>query len=632
MRSDRRPFAERGFNARALVIPYSEFKLMTDMPSDAMINDELGADFVTRAEKVLEEEIPLLPLSLYREYRKTGNRHNFEKYYFARRYMLYTLTMAEAYERQGRFVDKLSDVLWAILDEAGWIIPAHFGHYPENPGQPIPEPFRESQIYGLDLFSAATCALMALVKYLMKNELDAISPIICEKMDFYVLQRGVRPFVNVDFFWLGDIKGQDASNWTTSVTSNILFAVAMCAKDQTLRCSAVQKAMHCLDNFTASYPNDGSCEEGPEYWSGAGGSYFDSLEIIEDMTGGRATVYDDPIVKNIGDYMLNVNINRSYYLNFSDANPWIGTHGKLFMRYGKKCELDGLYSFGKKAESESGPMTGVSAMGHFYRMCKNAFTPEVHEGSVVNGKEAYWFDGNKIAIFRENTDTGKGLYLATKGGTNGESHNHMDVGALVVYSDGKPVIIDPGKGSYNHGYFQTTRYLRWYLRASAHSIPTVNGMEQKVGCSTTNPKEIAIGLTSKSSEEWFDAATKTVSMELATAFAEEVGVISMRRTCHMDRGFLTVTDDVKLREEGDINFNYTLLDEPKMVENGKVAVSEGRFIEYDPEGVEAVIERMENTNLPYEDLDYKGVWGRECLWRLVLKVRAKEKKFTITVR
>ncbi len=35
-----------------------------------------------------------------------------------------------------------------------------------------------------------------------------------------------------------------------------------------------------------------------------------------------------------------------------------------------------------------------------------------------------------------------GLYLAAHGGTNGESHNHNDVGDFIVYADGYPVIID----------------------------------------------------------------------------------------------------------------------------------------------------------------------------------------------
>ena len=88
--------------------------------------------------------------------------------------------------------------------------------------------------------------------------------------------------------------------------------------------------------------------------------------------------------------------------------------------------------------------------------------PRIKEAEKVKGYVATWFSDSKVAIFRENEDTSKGLYLAVKGGHNGESHNHLDVGCIVVYHDGAPVIIDPGVGSYNNGFFGTARYGRWH--------------------------------------------------------------------------------------------------------------------------------------------------------------------------
>ena len=40
------------------------------------------------------------------------------------------------------------------------------------------------------------------------------------------------------------------------------------------------------------------------------------------------------------------------------------------------------------------------------------------------------------------------MYLSAKGGNNGESHNHNDVGSFVLYCDGKPAVIDVGTGVY----------------------------------------------------------------------------------------------------------------------------------------------------------------------------------------
>jgi len=617
MRSNVRAFAEKKLNAWGNVLPRSEFKLNSDIEG-AKINDEIGAHFVSKAEVFVNEEVPLLPLSLYLDFAKTKVRSRFEKPHHRRRILLFYLTMAEAYERKGRFVEKIADLLWAIFEETSWVIPAHYGHSSLYPRAVVPEPYMESQMPGLDLYVGATSMTVALTRHLLKNELDAISPIICKRLDYLVELRAARPFASGSFSWTGE-KGTKCNNWVTHITNCVLFATAICVEDLDLRCRIVEKAMNYLDNYSATQAADGCCDEGPGYWSGAGGKYFDCLELIEDMTGGKITVYDNPFVRKLGEYIANVNIDYKYYLNFADAHPRLEQSGKMIMRFGKKCGSEELYTFGKMAEA-NGPTEKSYAFGAAYRIYKDSLTEEIHEADKVIGKKNVWFSDCKIAIFREFTDTSKGLYLATKGGTNSESHNHNDVGCLVVYKNGKPVIVDPSIGSYDNEFFGPKRYARWYMNSSYHSIPLVNGIEQKNGGHY------------ESSEESFDESSRTVSMELKCAFPAEAGILSMRRTCHMGEGEATVTDAVVLNEQGEIRFNYLTLDEPKVLSEGRLEISNGAIFEYEPEGLELIIEKVENKNLPYEDLNFKGVWGRECLFRVVLVANAKEKTVRVTFR
>ena len=111
MESGIRVFKEREFVAKGNVLPINEFKLFRDLPHDASINDEIGKHLISEAEKMLTEEIPLLPLSLYREFKLNGVRSHFEKYHHRRRAVLFYLTLAETYEKQGRFIEKIADVL-----------------------------------------------------------------------------------------------------------------------------------------------------------------------------------------------------------------------------------------------------------------------------------------------------------------------------------------------------------------------------------------------------------------------------------------------------------------------------------------------------------------------------------------
>lgn len=121
-------------------------------------------------------------------------------------------------------------------------------------------------------------------------------------------------------------------------------------------------------------------------------------------------------------------------------------------------------------------------------------------------------------------------------------------------------------------------------------------------------------------------------MELKNAFARDSGLVSMHRKCTLTDGGITVDDTVILKEEGEIRFNYLSLAEPRVISDGKLLIAEGRTFEYDTEGVELVIERVENKNLPYEDLNFKALWNTDAIWRITLVNRGKEKRVRIRIK
>jgi len=618
MKSNIRVFAERKITAEGKVLPRSECRLAHDLENHTL-SPESGEFFVRQAEKLLGEEIPLLPLSLYRDFFQTMVRSRFEGKYHRRRMMLLYMTLAEAYERKGRFVEKIADALWAILEETTWLLPAHYYHSPVTPSPKIPEVYTEEQMPGIDLCSAQTCGVLALTRYLLTEELNAISPVLCKRLDHLVYLRGIRPFVTLQTLWSGElVRTNKVNNWVTNITSVTLLACAVCTEDTELRTRVLDRSMRYLDNFTACCEADGCCDEGPGYWSGAGANYFDCLELIEDMTGAQINVYDHPFVQKLGEYIANVHIDGKYYLNFADSRPQLEQDGKMILRWGEKIRSEELAAFGRMTASENS-IDRYYPYDMAYRIYKSALMPEIREADKVPAKQAYWFEDAKIAVFRETPFTSDGLYLAAKGGSNAESHNHNDVGCFVVYADGKPVIVDPSHGSYDHGE-PGTRYQRWYMKSSGHSIPTVDKKEQQEG------KQYV------SSDENFDADARTLSMELKNAFPADAGILSMRRTCALRDGAACITDTVRLDHEGEITFHYITVDEPKPQPDGSLSIAEGRTFRYAGEGLSLRVEKVENTWLPYEDLNIRASWGRDCLWRICLTAHAREATAAVTVR
>ena len=150
------------------------------------------------AEGLLGRDIPLLPASVYRQYVTIGNRSNYEDIYFLRRDMAVAFAVAEAYENKGRFIEKLMDVVWAIMEESTWIIPAHIYCAPLHGDSSLGPVFGDNALHGIDLFSAGTAGTLASVYLLCKDKLDAIDPVICRKMEYCLKERAIKNFLQIE--------------------------------------------------------------------------------------------------------------------------------------------------------------------------------------------------------------------------------------------------------------------------------------------------------------------------------------------------------------------------------------------------------------------------------------------------
>ncbi len=610
MESGIRVFSKNGIGSAGNFLPRSEFKFFSDV-KEQRIDPEKAKVIMEKAEGFLEEPLTVISLSLFRDKFISGSRSNYERVHHRRRDMLFYMTLAEMYENKGRFVEKIADVAWAIMEEVSWVIPAHQANSLMDPATEVPEAYAEADLPGLDLYGGICGALLGYVRYFLGDKLDGITPFICRRIDHLVYLRVIRPFVQGDFWWM-----HSSCNWLPSITMNVLVAMATCVEEMHLRQRVLSRAMQLLDFFVSKYPEDGCCAEGPFYWDGAAGCLFDCLEILEDISGGKINVYHEPIIRNMCEFIATMSIDGRRAVNFEDGNNTLHLYGDMIKRMGDKLGSRTLSTFGEYA-SYLMQNKYYYFFGMVYRVTKDAFTPTVKEASRVEGRLSTWLDGHKIAVFRECTDTSKGLFLATKGGTNGEPGNHNDVGCLVIFSNASPVIVDPGIGSYNNEYFGKTRYQRWYTNASYHSCPTVNGIDQVDGKART------------SSDETCDVDGRTVRMNIAGAYPAEAGILSLVRECSLTEGRITVTDTVKLEREGEIAFHFTSYAKPEIISEGKLLVADGRTLSYNKD-LALEITAIENTK-DFEDINVKSTWGVDNLYRITLTATAEEYTSVVTI-
>ena len=602
-------FASKGFSAKGNVLPHDKFRLFTDIPELVPVPEKMER-VIKNAEAALVDEIPRLPLSLYREFQVNGNRSRFEDAFFKRRWMALWLALAEGHEKQGRFTEKLADVIWEILEESTWVIPAHMYLQPCQRNDGVPPVIGEETMHGVDLSAGATTACLTIVYMYAKDVLDSISETICLKIEHMINERIIKPYLQCAFWWIGDI-GWHLNNWSPWVTSNILLTTGVFVKDMSTRERIVDKAMATIDKFTKFYASDGGCDEGPSYWGSAAGALFNCLELIEDLTDGKITVYDDPLVRNMGDYIYKVNIDGTQYVNFADSPPSCIHSPSKIIRYGKKCNSPFLQAFGHKLAAED---DFDVTYWHGYSGLKNLYV-DLPEATNCDMPTFSYLENLVVMTARDSADSSNCTFLGAKGGHNGESHSHNDVGNFVVYRNAKPVIIDVGVGVYTKQTFSDDRYELWFMQSGYHNCPSFAGIDQ------LNGRKYFSEVLEISEEK------KLLKIDATAAYPPESGLESYTRSVCLDGSAVRLNDTFAYQEGkgGETDFHLMCCVEPVITAPGKIALAEGMTLSYDT-ALEASVETFDPVGL-----NAKGAWKTDMLYRIHFKTNATKGSFDFVV-
>jgi hypothetical protein len=514
------------------VAQWRPFPRLTDRESWQAMRSDVRQQIVTRGERALETEWPLLPATLFLEYARTGNRTHYEHARDQRRNKLESLVLAECTENNARFLDEIANGIWLTCEETFWGVPAHLGMQKEGVGlADATEPI-------VDLFAAETSSLLSWTDYLLGSKLDSVSKLVRPRIQQEVQRRILKPgLTRNDFWWMGLNSGlshrDKLNNWTPWICSNWLTSTLLLETDSEKRRQSVVKIMRILDLFVNGYPDDGGCDEGPSYWGRAGGSLFDCLELLYSATNGTVNLYGDRLIAEMGRYIYRAHIDNDYYMNFGDAPAKVHTPGNLVYRYGKRIHDSEMTEFGAYMAMQEDDGIGFESLG---RTLPALF--DLGELRAAPRTQALvrdvWLPDSQIMAARTQQGSAKGFYLGAKGGVNGRSHGHNDAGNFLIFVDGNPVIIDAGVESYTAKTFGPHRYDIWTMQSAYHNLPTIGGVMQKNGLNFR-----ASGVAYKDGGD-----VAEIRMNIASAYPPEAGLRRWIRTLQLDRK----TNRVRLRE------------------------------------------------------------------------------------
>ena len=570
------------------------------------IPQEMRQSYIQYGERYLGKSWTALPWTVFAENKINGNRVNYEAACFEKRRQLAAIVMAEIMEGKGRFINDIINGVGSFCEETWWGIPAHYNkRIPLSGNQEV------------DLFNAETASLVVWTRYMLEKPFNQFSPDLCQRIDQEIERRILIPALKKDYWWK-----TAGMNWNPWICSNWLACVLICEKDEARKTEAIRQIKAATHAFIDAYPEDGGCDEGPGYWDRAAASMFEimrlftvyGLQFTDDYTNGLEGLASKSTVnkiKNMAAYAYKTYIGNDYCICFADAHENKAVQQvNIVYPFGLWLSDQTMREFGaylgRQKEVLTNPATLYDKSGNFPTLGRELFfLRHIRDFIAEQPREPLlkdvWLPDLQIMTSRRGY-----LYVAMKGGTNGESHNHNDVGSFVIYAPQEssphasrlsPLFIDPAVGEYTAKTFSNDRYSIWTMQSQYHNLPQINGIDQKDG------KEYAAKVVSHKDGQ--------LTLDIAGAYPAEAAVKSWKRTVIAMKSGVSVTEDYELSEYRHPTCLMLMTLDPDALQR----------IHFDANQLSATIENVSDKLDPL----LQHMWGQK-MYRIILTVKSKKNK------
>ena len=391
---------------------------------------------------------PALSKKLRSYFMERGTREEFERPYFRKRtFTAQTALLALIFPQEEGYLSLLKKYLHSTLGEISWALPAHCAG-------------AQHESTCVDLFAAETACMLSEICVALESRLGEQ---LTSRIKAQIKERVFLPYLSQQYAW-----EDGSSNWTAVCCGNI--GIAMMRLESELFEEAKGRILEAMARYIDAFPDDGNCPEGLHYWNFGFGRYVWFADVLCEYTKGTCNLFENEKVKRIAAYAQKMFLKGNTSVSISDSDRAARADAALIRylheRYPGECIL-----LTKELTTENfGDIPWLSLTRGF--LC----------GADGEQKEAlpqrnHYFESSHLAIV--NTQA---YSLAVKGGHNGESHNHNDVGSFILATQEGQLLCDLGAGRYFNGYFDSKiRYTLLNNASWGHSVPIVDGQFQKEG-------------------------------------------------------------------------------------------------------------------------------------------------------
>ena len=392
-------------------------------------------------------EIETTKFSKFRLFKDKGDRTSYQEVFFKRQHRMYTMIfMCLIYPENEKYLELLQDTIWEICDQYVWALPAHIDNIEVNDN------------CELDLDATTMSMALAMAKVMLE---DRLHPLIKSRIDYEIDRRLVKPFFEKRWHW-----EYRQNNWT-AVCAGATGCTIMLNRPE-LFALAQDRLNEDMRSYISSYKDDGVCVEGAGYWSYGFGYFVEYASMQKEFTKGEVDLLAGEKIKCISTILQKLFLDRDVIVNYGDCGAGTNVGVPAGFMYGLKQ----LYP----SDLQLPPKERLSIQPHYFPFCLRAFT--CFDKSFVAediSESAEYYMGDCGWFVKRTPKYG----FSARGGCNGESHNHNDVGNFILSIDNDQVIVDMGCRPYTRQYFEDgVRYTFLETSSRGHNVPIINGKYQ----------------------------------------------------------------------------------------------------------------------------------------------------------
>ncbi|MBR4234829.1 MAG: heparinase II/III family protein [Clostridia bacterium] len=535
-------------------------------------------------EKYRKTPIEAPSYTAYAAWAREGTRSKFDASMYALRTRLNMMTVAALLDVDGA-KEQYEDILYAFLHLPTWALSAHhFDRIFEDTWDDIPEgPFdADGRIRGigrsrkqcLDLCACSAAFGIAESAQLLEGRVEK-SLLRWARQECY--HRVLGNFMQLSPYPHFEI---NPNNWSGVCMSSIGgAAIYLITKPRTLA-PVLMRVIEALNVHLSGYYDDGTSPEGFGYWQYGFEYFLMFADLLRQRSGGRIDLLGaDEKIRRIAGFGADCCFKNGLKLPFGDCNIH-GVFDESLRRY--------IGARGINVPPEGDMKKSFdSAFEHTNMLIRHlAWDMQPQQSTLVHPRAAVYPVSQMFMGFYKTPEDP--VYLLVKGGNNGESHNHNDVGTFVIIRGDQMLAADTTGGSYSKEYFSDKRYTFFGTRSGGHNFPMVDGVEQE-GHGRCRCARF---------ESTYANGTDTTVMDLGgTLNADALDGFTRKVSGERASGRITVEDVFTLNRPAEIRDRVIVPGETEKLAEGRLLIGgkDGMILTFDSGSLRAVITPTEHT-------------------------------------